>query len=417
VITSDDASHITYSAPHWLDENLDGDADDAPNDHKYPVCFRRSLSPSDNLYMKATVKLVAKPESLVLGGTLEIEGDGPGTMDFAKTIAASIPSPPPQYPNMIGIIDKECSQPFAQAIDIFDPMEIEWKVSLNGTPSLLVNTSSNQVYITWDNPKPGSTYHTLLHTGCKSADGVSGIVGTNDDLVLVKIWDKFKTKAIQTIGRKPNNILLTYYGFFDTNNNGVWDAGIDVDKNSPSTCGAVYYHELLSSGNGQCHSWAEMLHMVLCGQGLDKINGENNKKIRVENKSSYVAFAIKNWNITGTSPRIIIDSDAGVDGLSPYIPDPSSDEAADAPGEAGQGNSPNSPSNFMLHFIVKCNNYFYDPSYGLGPYTDLKKYENDAFDGSIILENSQYKLKDLPPNNNDPSDRTDEICDYTEKNF
>ena len=113
----------------------------------------------------------------------------------------------------------------------------------------------------------------------------------------------------------------------------------------------------------------------------------------------------------------MIDFDAGVDGLSPTQPNALLNEAADMAGSAGQGNSPNPPSTFGNHWIVKMNNNYYDPSYGLGPFTDLKKYEDDACEGSMDVIGMNYFLSDRPADNNTPSDHTDEINNYNEFTF
>ncbi|MCS7048812.1 MAG: hypothetical protein NZ483_05915 [Verrucomicrobiae bacterium] len=45
-------------------------------------------------------------------------------------------------------------------------------------------------------------------------------LAVDDHKVLEKIWAKFQTRAIR---RASDNVLLTYYGFFDVNGNGAWD--------------------------------------------------------------------------------------------------------------------------------------------------------------------------------------------------
>ncbi|MBX9659359.1 MAG: hypothetical protein K2X00_12390 [Nitrospiraceae bacterium] len=52
-------------------------------------------------------------------------------------------------------------------------------------------------------------------------------------------------------------------------------------------------------------------------------------------------------------------------------------------GSVGQGTSPNPPSNFGNHWILKLNGRFYDPSYGIGDLPNSAAYEAVAFHGFI----------------------------------
>jgi hypothetical protein len=84
----------------------------------------------------------------------------------------------------------------------------------------------------------------------------------------------------------------------------------------------------------------------------------------------------------------------------------------------GQGNAPNPPSRFANHFIVTIGGTMFDPSYGLGTFTDRKKYEMAAFaglifDGSEISDPNEEYLLNPPPDDGDPTDSSDEINVYS----
>lgn len=280
-----------------------------------------------------------------------------------------------------------------------------------GTTWYDAGSSSNLLYLTWDDPEQTTPIQTLLHVGCSAADGQSGDLGIDDHKILNKVWQKLQTKSVH---RASDNFILTYYGFYDTNGNGSWDGDPpDKNRNDPDKCKVTAAEQLISSGNGQCLSWATFMNEVMRAQGLSRINGVLSNGVAVEIKKPSLAFAVKNWTKTGSTPRLIVNNDAGVDGSTPTSPNPASKEAADKIGVAGQGNSPNPPSNFRNHWITKMNGKYYDPSYGIGPYTDLKKYEDDAFDGRIGIDKMKVKLFDLPLDNADPADHADEICIYT----
>lgn len=54
---------------------------------------------------------------------------------------------------------------------------------------------------------------------------------------------------------------------------------------------------------------------------------------------------------------------------------------------------------------------------GEGPYDDVKKYEVDAFVGSIKRVGSKYFIYEAPSDNCSAMDHADEINDYVEYQF
>jgi hypothetical protein len=229
-----------------------------------------------------------------------------------------------------------------------------------------------------------------------------------------KIWSEFADIG-SPFRSKATDHPLTYYGFHDNNSNGTYDAG-DDDMNAPfpsGSCTATTAEELSEEGNGQCHSWAHFFWRTLQLQGLQL--GVDVWAIAVDEKPPYVMFAIRDWQTNppppASGPWVIADWDAGVDGATPYTP--GLGEAADGVGVRGQGNSPNPPAAFGNHWIVKVETQYYDPSYGLGPYTDPKDYEDDAFSGGVEYQSGVgYVLHSLPANNGS-ADPSDEICTYS----
>ena len=66
-------------------------------------------------------------------------------------------------------------------------------------------------------------------------------------------------------------------------------------------------------------------------------------------------------------------------------------------GVHGQGNSPNPPSRFTVHKIVRVGNLNYDPSYGNGgngPYNTMSAYEHALLAGLVTKHDFQDQ-KDL----------------------
>ena len=365
-----------YDMPHWQNTP-------APSYQPSPVAYVRN-----SLMQAALTFSVDAPKNG--SGTVYVTGEGSNGLTFPPTVMSIVQG--------VATVTIECEATPGQAgclpdqIDLIDPLTVTWSYAPTANdPWKKAGSSSNPVYVLWAPPGERPLIHTVAHVGCEAAKGMTGVAGTADDLpVLDAVWTKFKTLAIR---RVSDGRLLTYYGFFDSNGDGDWDNGIDTSYNAPAPngiCDATSAGELVKTGNGQCGSWAHFLHEVMNAQGLGSINNYPNKAIAVKIISPNVAFAIKNWTKTGTGPYAIVSFDAGVDGLN-EVP-PSASEASDAQGVPGQGNSPNPPSAFRNHWIVKMYGKYYDPSYGLGPYTFLKDYEDDAFEGEIYVNRPLAKV-------------------------
>jgi len=306
------------------------------------------------------------------------------------------------------------SVPLDDKIDFYNPLTITWYYgpTVNG-PWYEAGTSSNRVYVTWATPKT-TLIETLLHVGCEG-EKVGGEFGTDDQKVLKKIWAKLATR---TIRRVSDQHVLSYYGFYflDVNKNGKIEPDVPgevTNKNHPDLCKVKYAAPLIKEGNGQCHAWTDFMLQALLAQGLEKINPIPHETLKAKITSGLGdAFAVKNWQKEGNDPRRVLD----VNQEEP--PTPGADEAKDVLGVPGQGDSPDPPGEFENHYIVQMNGRYYDPSYGLGPFDDLKKYEDAALAGRIKKKYpivGPRELHDLPPDNGDPNDQTDLINTYTPK--
>ncbi len=373
VLKSDDGA-VTFSAPQYKDVNLDGDANDE-GDRSFPISYVRN---SSNVIVSAKFIMIPKPSGKVL---LKATGGGGFPMNL-EPIAVSgdgteIALPPTQ---MSGKLDNK--------IACLKGMSINWFVSVdNGANWIGMGQSTNALYVTWSKPCAPENLQTYFEVGCAAANGVTGIVGVNDDSVLDKIWGKFKSK---NISRVSDGKVLTYYGFDDVNGNGVWDEGIDIDKNRTKVTDAV---ALIKEGNGQCYSWAEFLGQVLCAQGLNAINSAENNLIWIEHnnlqndKVRLFGFAVKNWGKAGVGPWYVKSFDAGLDGRNITLL--IDGQTQDIMGIRGQGNSPNPPAWFERHFILKLNGLLYDPSYGTGPFNSYLQYESQSFEGCLFVRDER----------------------------
>lgn len=397
-IVQADSQTTNFYAPQYLDSNLDGDATD-PADHFYPICYTRNTA----LRIEAEFVIDPVPSGLVY----TVKGDGPGVLDIPATVATLAG-------DTITMAPTDTTNALANEIDLMDPLTIDWSISYdNGSNWNNAGISSNMLYVTWADPVQTNPIQTFLHVGCESSDGENGSVGTNDDAVLSNVWAKLQTKDIS---RASDGFPLSYYGFYDVNSNGVWNEGVDIDKNSSSSCTVTTAESLVKYANGQCHSWITFMNEVMKAQGLDSINGVTNSRIGLVPIALNSSFAIKYWVKSGTnSPRNIIDFYAGMEGTNITWPW-ANGQASDYAGASGQGNSLNPPSTFQNHWIVKMNGEYYDPSYTIGPFVDFKEYEDAAFSGGFSNVNP-YFLYDLPVNDGNPTNHDDEVCDYLELDY
>lgn len=396
-IVQSDLQTTNYTAPQYVDADANGDTAD-PGDQAAPICYTRD----GMLEVSATFNVGPMPTSILF----TVSGDGPGPVDIPPTTAVRVG-------NTLTLPLTAATNPLPNHVDMVDPFSINWSISYDGGSNWLeAGSSSNRLYQTWSAPSQTNPIETLLHIGCHSSTGTTGVVGTNDDQILSNVWATLQTKWIT---RASDGVPLTYYGFYDVNSNQTWDAGIDTDCNSATNCSATTAEQLILDANGQCHSWLTLMNETMKAQGLGVINGVTNTRVAVVHKTNYLAFATREWTpLSEYSTRAIIDTDAGIDGTEATIPT-NAWEVADAAGQPGQGNSPNPPSLFFNHWVVQMNDVYFDPSYAIGPFTDFKDYEDAAFAGAIGQEYPYVVLYDPPPNN--PTNHSDEINDYIEVPF
>lgn len=77
------------------------------------------------------------------------------------------------------------------------------------------------MYVTWGVPGDVNPVETYLLVACKAANGMGGVLGTDDQKVFDAIWARIQkgTKG-DPIRRASDNVVLSYYGFFDKDGDG-----------------------------------------------------------------------------------------------------------------------------------------------------------------------------------------------------
>jgi len=395
-----------YVAPHWLDNNEDGDGKD-PGDQRYPVCYTRDTR------MQVAAKVLLAPPDL-FPGPFQIRGDGPGAWDVSATGATV---------NGIEITIPltECPTPFLNEIDFFNPMEIKWELSPDGGATWLnVGKSDDRVYVMLANPVANSLYETIVDIGCRNADGKSN---ANDGVTA--IWGDFQG-PIPGVRRKVMD--------GDNNVDGVNMRYWLPANSTPQTLAGMLASPV---GNGSCVAWSELLHETVRAQGIPGSQIYEVQASTIVNPDAD-GFLVKNWNFghhvrtgplggcetaanpddfqaipegpappdascvtpgpngtLGTAPG---GNDVEADGLfagtaHPYLlftgqwggdpAQPYGDQAGDVanqPGVAGQHNA-EPPEFFYNHYVVRYGIEIYDPSYGAGPFADELAHETTSILG------------------------------------
>jgi hypothetical protein len=323
-----------YVAPHWQDNSspLDGDADDS-SDKKYPISFTR------NTKMKISAKWLISPSGLTI--PIMIKGDGPGNLDFPETLAT-------MSSNELTLTDVECSNPFENEVDFFDPLSINWQFSIDGGLTWRdAGTSANQTYVTLGDPLT-TVFRTLAHLGCKNADGED-----TSSACTAKIWEEFIDRDV----RRIDGVQLTYYASYN--------------------CANVTTADLLAQGDGQCGAWAKFFIDMRKVQGIDDLNEYVIFEPIIDD-----GFIVKNWSFTSPGSSSIASYPfLNIPGYPLVMPTSYNwkfSEVNDDPGIPGQGN-PNPASLFSNHQVVISGEY-YDPSYGLR-HANLQEIDDNAIDG------------------------------------
>ena len=229
----------------------------------------------------------------------------------------------------------------------------------------------------------------------------------HNDEVVDAIWTKFSTGTGPASPKRVDGATLTYYGYRVDNANGTYDAGVDQNFNTTDSCVYTTTAELLKQQNGQCFSWANLLHDVLKAQGVASLYVQ----IAAKQRAIPVNLAINNWSRNGAQgPWLIVSEDAGVTGTDTVAV--AAGQAADRAGTPGQGLSSNPQSIFGQHFVVFAQGKLFDPSYGVGKFRDFADYEAVAFAGTVTATGNDKYLSSAPVSDHDPMTTTDLIATY-----
>lgn len=355
-LTSDD-TNVTYDAPHWQDGNNDGDAED-PGERKYPIAYVRDTPPT--IYGKITVK----PSGLtaVSGFSAKIKVTGPGNIKIDPPVAATI-----------GIDELELlpatpsAGNFVKEIDYLNPMTLSWQVEVNNKGHWCVaGETAHRTYVTLGIPATTMRQETLFDIGCQNADGQ-----TVEKPAVAAIWSDFlpDTDGIPRLfrvlppGATGPPSPMTYY----------------ADSANPyGTCNTI--EELLTTGDGRCGAFQELMYFVLQVQGIASTRKEVHAPTGVT--GGVAAAKADHIAVYGTDPDIIYTgSIRDVFFVRRWTLSTATRwSVTDLSGVPGQGND-DPIGIFEDHALVEYDGEIYDPSYGTGPFASILEWEDASIDG------------------------------------
>lgn len=331
-----ESSCADYGTPHWLDNNLDGDAEDG-GEHAYPAAYTR-----DGLVKLTSLRFGVTPSGLDLDD-VPVRGFGPDGVVFEATGYTSgsqliVP----------GTITAAAALP--NTVVYYAAFEIVWEVALDGVHYYAAGTSYNPMYVTYNDPL-GAGLESYFYIGTQAAHGQAAVQDVVD-----AIWAEFADLEVFNVYGEQ----LGYY-------RGQLCAS-DCTYYSADTL--VYYT------NSQCGGWADLLIQCIRTQGIS-----GTQFITIEPRGTpFLPLDCGSW--PQPAAGFLVNDyffQIGLPGPCPPYPfefnDPCGYYSAwpqprvtDMVGIPGQDN-PNPASWFARHFIVKFNGQYYDPSYGAGPFS------------------------------------------------
>jgi hypothetical protein len=237
-------------------------------------------------------------------------------------------------------------------IGLFETQQIEWRAKPEGAGWSAAGSTRNDVYVTLGSPSGSPNYWTLLDISCRAAAGIS-----NEPDFVKAAFAPFSAAVGDGNGikRKRDGVELTYYKMAADTPSGIF------------TC-----KDILSRGDGtgRCGAWADVLAATHRVHGVTA-----SKKFGVEpvwepiGRGGKTLLLVQKCDFVG----------AGNPSNSPF-PYEGGRDCLKGDGIKGQGKN-NPQFVFSNHALVRYGTDIYDPSYGAGPFPDLKTWEDAGIAG------------------------------------
>ena len=227
-----------YDWQQWLDNNQDGDTDDA-GEHAWPVAYKRDV-PGGPSKLRVSAQFVLSQSWY--GGGILVRATAPDGISIPATLVYSGEG------NVVSLYSTDASTAFPQTAKHYNDFELYWEASSDGgTTWTHVGTSANDLYLTWHAPGVSRLYHTLVHLGSHNANGIGG---TDAGPVVSAIWADFSDRDT----RRVDGTQMVYYGPYALT--------------EPPPDDVFTTRGLLSHADGRCAAWNNLYDDVLMGQGI-----------------------------------------------------------------------------------------------------------------------------------------------------
>jgi hypothetical protein len=276
----------------------------------------------------------------------------------------------------------------ANEVNFYNPLVIEWEVSVNGGDYVDAGTSSNPIYVCLTGVvganKP-RLFRSVVHLACS----VTG--ATNLDEAVANTWSQLAGPA-------------NFCGWDDTSN--AWERqlyyykpGTTFSQNPDPNLGQVYASDLLGTtygGTGRCFNWCWLFYDAMVLNGAYSFNSSGNtQSINISIAANtyllirgFQVFVGGQWESTDTFPeRNFFCINGGSDMQPPpNLGDPLVyGEFKNLSSLPGQNSAPPSQKLFLNHFIIQYrkisgDKVYYDPSYGV-TYVDAADFQEKALLG------------------------------------
>ena len=307
-----DSGSGSYDAPHWLDADGDGDAQNGVNgDRRYPVLYRSSTK------IVASVTFVVEPEIPDADWRVWAITSDPN-IKFARVAASQ---------SGRFLTATVTSTVLPSRAKFHDPLIIDWKISTDGgQTSYAAGSSGCPIYVSYGESQTSQLFLTVVHAGIAGAEGVTygSNAYTNKDNIIRSIWSNMFAGAIPGMKTHANppgtDQPLTY-----------WQT--DAPVGGASTAGLVRYLD------GRCGAWQHIM----------------TDAVRVHNVPAWLTGGVREYGTVITEQGIVPNRSvlgSNVLGFRVYQRLP------------GQNNS-DPHYEFLDHAVVRFENSVFDPSYGL----------------------------------------------------
>jgi hypothetical protein len=343
-----EVKEVTFCGParHTVEKDTAGDFDNKwtkgrLDTEQSPLCYTKNTK----IELAVVFTITAKPteeETVKVRGTTDFNGTQLQWLSTDPHI--KVASGAAEVTLAATLSDND----LPDVVACYDPLVITWEMTAADGAWKAIGTTTHVIYATLGKPTVTPVYWTLLDYSCRAAQGKS----TADDLV-TEAFGKLKTtiRDDQGLKRKRDNQELTYYKF------GRLTASTDV----------LHTKDLLTRGDGtaRCMAWARFFVSTCQLHGITAARVIGVKPVAFATAG---VFIVKNCTFNGPGSQ-----------GAPFTHEGNTECVKDD-GLPGQGKS-DPQFTFNDHALVLYGGLIYDPSYGVGPYADVKAWETAAIAG------------------------------------